>query len=251
MLTWPDNRIVNRKLTCLQEGRMAVYGYVRVSTDRQADDGESLGTQQRIIEGYAMMNGLTLGSVSVERGVSGSKPLGERPEGARLMAILKAEDVVITPKLDRMFRSALNALDVLGQLRERGVALHIIDLGGDVTGNGISKLVFTILSAVAEAERDRIRERIRDVKADQRKRQRYLGGIVPFGWQIGEDGALVEVPEQQRTIQRIVELRREGLSLRAISASIAAEGVKLSHEGVKNVLAVAGDPDDGPRRAHV
>jgi len=88
---------------------------------------------------------------------------------------------VITPKLDRMFRSALNALDVLRQLKERDVALHIIDLGGDVTGNGISKLVFTILSAVAEAERDRIRERIRDVKTDQRKRQRYLGGICPIG----------------------------------------------------------------------
>ena len=220
---------------------MAVYGYVRVSTDRQADDGESLGTQQRIIEGYAMMNGLTLDGIFVERGVSGSKPVGERPEGARLLAVLKAEDVAITPKLDRMFRSALNALDVLGQLKERGVILHIIDLGGDVTGNGISKLVFTILSAVAEAERDRIRERIRDVKADQRKRQRYLGGIVPFGWQIGEDGALIEVPEQQRAIQRIVELRRKGLSLRAISGSIAADGVQLSHEGVKNVLAAAGN----------
>jgi DNA invertase Pin-like site-specific DNA recombinase len=36
---------------------MAVYGYVRVSTDRQVDDGESLGTQQRIIHGYAMMMG--------------------------------------------------------------------------------------------------------------------------------------------------------------------------------------------------
>ena len=233
-----DDGIVSRKLTCLQEGRMAVYGYVRVSTDRQADDGESLGTQQRIIEGYAMMNALTLDSVFVERGVSGSKPLGERPEGARLLAILKPDDVVITPKLDRMFRSALNALDVLGQLKERDVALHIIDLGGDVTGNGISKLVFTILSAVAEAERDRIRERIRDVKTDQRKRQRYLGGIVPFGWQVGEDGALIEVPEQQRAIRRIIELRRQGLSLRGISATIAAEGVKLSHEGVKNVLAV-------------
>jgi DNA invertase Pin-like site-specific DNA recombinase len=139
-----------------------------------------------------------------------------------------------------MFRSALNAFDVLGQLKERGVALHIIDLGGDVTGNGISKFVFTILSAVAEAERDRIRERIRDVKADQRKRQRYLGGIVPFGWRI-EDGALIEVPEQQRAIRRIVELRRNGLSLRAISASIAAEGVQLSHAGVKNVLAAGGN----------
>jgi DNA invertase Pin-like site-specific DNA recombinase len=90
---------------------MAVYGYVRVSTDRQAEDGESLGTQKRIIEGYAMMNGLTLDSIFVERGVSGSKPIGERPEGARLLATLNAGDVVITPKLDRMFRSALNALD--------------------------------------------------------------------------------------------------------------------------------------------
>jgi putative DNA-invertase from lambdoid prophage Rac len=220
---------------------MAVYGYVRVSTDRQADEGESLGTQQRVIGGYAMMNGLTLDSIFVERGVSGSKPLGERPEGARLLVGLNAGDVVITPKLDRMFRSALDALDVLGQLKDQGVSLHMIDLGGDVTGNGVSKLVFTILSAVAEAERDRIRERIRDVKADQRKRQRYLGGIVPFGWRIGEDGALVEVPEQQRAIQRIVELRREGLSLRAISASIAAEGVQLSHEGVKKVLTAVGD----------
>jgi hypothetical protein len=52
---------------------------------------------------------------------------------------VKAEDVVITPKLDRMFRWALNALDILGQLKERGGALYIIGLGGDVTGNGISK----------------------------------------------------------------------------------------------------------------
>jgi DNA invertase Pin-like site-specific DNA recombinase len=230
---------------------MAVYGYVRVNTDRQADDGESIGTQQRIIEGYAMMNGLTLDSIFVERGVSGSKPLAARPEGARLLAGLKADDVVIAPKLDRMFRSALNALDVLGQLKERDVALHIIDLGGDVTGNGISKLVFTILSAVAEAERDRIRERIRDVKTDQRKRQRYLGGIVPFGWQVGEDGALIEVPDQQRAIQRIIELRRQGLSLRAISASIAADGVKLSHEGVKNVLVVVSETGDVRRRSHI
>jgi DNA invertase Pin-like site-specific DNA recombinase len=218
---------------------MAVYGYVRVSTDRQADDGESLGAQQRIIEGYAMMNGLTLDKVFVERGVSGSRSVSERPQGAQLLSVLLAGDVLITPKLDRLFRSALDALDVLAKLKERGISLHMIDLGGDVTGNGISKLVFTILSAVAEAERDRIRERIRDVKADQRKRQRYLGGIVPFGWRIGEDGALIEVPDQQSTIKCIIELRRNGLSLRAISASIAAQGVKLSHEGVKKVLVAA------------
>lgn len=218
---------------------MPIYGYARVSTDRQADEGESLGTQQRVIEGYAMMQGLGLDAVFIERGVSGSKPLGERPEGAGLLATLKSGDVVITPKLDRMFRSALDALDVLGQLKRRGVSLRMIDLGGDVTGNGISKLVFTILSAVAEAERDRIRERIRDVKSDQRKRKRYLGGIVPFGWRAAPDGTLVEDAAQQRAICRIIELRCGGLSLRGISAAIAAEGVKLSHEGVKNILARA------------
>ena len=50
----------------------------------------------------------------------------------------------------------------------------MIDLGGDVTGDGHAKLVFTILSAVAEAERDRTRERIMDVKVDQKRRGRYL-----------------------------------------------------------------------------
>lgn len=59
-----------------------------------------------------------------------------------------------------MFSSAADALNVCDRLKD-GIALHMIDLGGDVTSNGISKLVFTILSAVAEAERDRIRERFR------------------------------------------------------------------------------------------
>lgn len=220
---------------------MAVYGYVRVSTERQADEGESLGTQQRVIEGYAMMHGLETTAVFVERGVSGSMPLDERPEGMRLLGLLKAGDVVITAKLDRMFRSALDALRVLQVLKDAGVSLHMIDLGGDVTGNGISKLVFTILAAVAEAERDRIRERISDVKTDQRKRGRYLGGTVPFGWRIeptpdGKGGNLVEVPAQQRAIERIRQLQRAGKSLRAISAALADDGIKLSHQGIKNIL---------------
>src|SRR3982075_2502191 len=211
----------------LTRGEMAVYGYTRVSTDRQADEGESLGTQERVIEGYAMMLGVKVDKMFVERGVSGAKPIGQRPEGARLLAILKQGDVLITPKLDRMFRSALDALDVLGQIQKRGVSLHMIDLGGDVTGNGISKLVFTILSAVAEAERDRIRERIRDVKADQRRRQRYLGGKVPFGWRVENNGELIPVPAQQRAIKRMKELRRAGHSLRSISAALAKSGVRL------------------------
>lgn len=218
---------------------MATYGYCRVSTDRQADEGESLGAQQRTVEGYAMMHGMRLDHVFVERGVSGSKPLAERPEGAKLLSVMKAGDTIITPKLDRMFRSALDALDSLAKLKESGVSLHMIDLGGDVTGNGISKLVFTILSAVAEAERDRIRERISDVKRDQKARNRYLGGTVPFGWRLGDGGELVAHAPEQAAIHRMVESRRAGRSLRAIADEMKTEGFDLSHVGVKNVIAAA------------
>src|ERR1051325_2036846 len=98
---------------------MAVYGYTRVSTSRQVEEGESLDVQQRTVAGYALMLGLTVGRMFIERGVSGSVPLSDRVEGAALLATLKADDVVITPKLDRMFRSALDALDVLAKLKDR------------------------------------------------------------------------------------------------------------------------------------
>jgi putative DNA-invertase from lambdoid prophage Rac len=216
-----------------------VYGYARVSTIQQADEGESLDVQQRTIAGYAQMHGLAVERVFVERGVSGSKPLGDRPEGAALLAAIKPGDVVITPKLDRMFRSALDSLDVLAKLKAAGISLHMIDLGGDTTGNGVSKLVFTILSAVAEAERDRTRERISEVKRDQRQRGRYLGGTMPFGYRQGADGALIEDPVQQKAIATMRRLRFQGLALRAIAEKLTAAGTPISHQGVKKVLRAA------------
>jgi putative DNA-invertase from lambdoid prophage Rac len=216
---------------------MAVYGYARVSTSRQAEEGESLDVQQRTLTGYALMHGLTVDRMFVERGVSGSTPLAERPQGAALLAALKSGDVLITAKLDRMFRSALDALDVLAKLKARNVSLHMIDLGGDVTGNGISKLVFTILSAVAEAERDRIRERVTQVKRDQKQRNRYLGGIVPFGFRVGQDGGLVPDEAEQAVITLARALRADGVTLRAIQAALEAQhGRKLSLDALQRVL---------------
>jgi DNA invertase Pin-like site-specific DNA recombinase len=121
---------------------------------------------------------------------------------------------VITPKLDRMFRSAIDALDILGKLQKQSVSLHMIDLGGDTTGNGVSKLVFTILSAVAEAERDRIRERITDVKRAQRARGKFLGGVVPYGYRRieGTRSELEEIPEKAAFIARMVAYRERGES---------------------------------------
>src|SRR5215831_14910572 len=213
---------------------MTVYGYCRVSTARHASEGESLDVQRRQIEGYAHMHGLTLRGVTVEEGVSGSVPVHERPKGGPLFAKIRKGDVVIAPKLDRLFRSALDALQVVEDLRKRGVSLHLLDLGGDISGNGLSKLFLTIAAAFAEAERDRIRERIAQVKRDQRARQRYLGGIVPFGFRRGEGGELVQHEAEQEAIREIAALRAQGKPLRAIRDAVRAKGLKISHEGVAN-----------------
>jgi len=216
---------------------MAVYGYARVSTGRQASEGESLDVQRRMIEGYCHMHGLDLDRVIIEEGVSGSIQLDQRPAGADMLAMLNDGDIVIAAKLDRCFRSALDALNVVEQLKQRGVKLHLLDLGGDIAGNGLSKLFLTIAAAFAEAERDRIRERVSQSKADQKQRGRYLGGRRPFGWQIDSHGALIEDAAEQEMIAEMIDMRAAGLALRKIAAAAAERGFQLSHEAVKKIVA--------------
>jgi putative DNA-invertase from lambdoid prophage Rac len=120
--------------------------------------------------------------------------------------------------------------------KKRGIALHLLDLGGDISGNGLSKLFLTIAAAFAEAERDRIRERISQVKADQRARGRYLGGKVPFGFRVGESGELVPHEAEQEAIREIAVQREQGKTLRAIADALRAKGYRISHEGVAGVF---------------
>jgi DNA invertase Pin-like site-specific DNA recombinase len=201
---------------------MQVFGYIRVSTLEQAANGDSLDTQRQQITGYAMMRGWQVSRFFNEAGVSGSVPLAERREAQRLLALARAGDVIITTRLDRAFRSATDALVTLEELKGQGIGLHMIDLGGDVCGNGISKLVFTILSAVAENERDRIRDRIRDVKRHLASQGIYGGGKRPFGFDV-VDGRLVPNAQEQTVISRMVALRRQKRALRDIGRAIADE----------------------------
>ena len=85
----------------------------------------------RQIEGYGLMHGLVVDEVVVEEGISGSVPVEDRPVGGALFAKLQRRDIVIAAKLDRLFRSALDALKVVESLKTRGVKLHLLDLGGD------------------------------------------------------------------------------------------------------------------------
>lgn len=215
-----------------------IYGYVRVSTAKQADEGDSLGAQERTLKGYAMMKGIDEPHIYVETGVSGSIKFSERPQGAKLLALLQPGDSIIVPKLDRAFRSALDALEVFGKLKAMPAHLHMIDLGGDVMADGMSKLVFTILAAVAEGERDRIRERVIDSVRDRRARNVYLGGIIPWGHQVSETGTLEVLPGYEDALA-FMKATRQSHSLRATADAMKKYGFKISHEKVRQVLEAA------------
>ena len=166
----------------LQPATPRAYGYCRVSTDQQRDSGISLDEQQpaRCIE-----NGWHLERVYVDAGVSGSTPLSRRPEGAKLLRAVQPSAVVIAAKMDRMFRSALDALQTIADLKRRKIGLWLLDLGNDCSGNGISELIMTVLAAVVQFERGLISERIKDAKRNLRRQGRHQGGVRPFGWRFG------------------------------------------------------------------
>lgn len=221
---------------------MSVYGYCRVSTLRQASDGDSLEHQRRQIEGYAKMRDFTLDEVFVEEGVSGSVPAVERPISGPLLDMLRRGDILVAAKLDRLFRSALDALTTVDDFRRRGVHLHLLDLGGDVADSGIAKLFLTIAAAFAEAERDRIRERIGQSKADQRRMGRHLGGGVPVGYRKVPDprgrGFVLEPIEAEIEAVRYAKARlAAGASYRQIAAELRGRGYETSDRaGVKRLV---------------
>ena len=121
-------------------------------------------------------------------------------------------------------------------MKERKVSIHFIDLGGDVTGNGIGAIVFTILSAFATFERERIATRIREVKQVQKAQGKFTGGRRPFGFEV-VDGVKVVKPEEQKVISRMKQLRTKGKSYGYIANWIKKSmDVNFTSMGIKSIL---------------
>ena len=230
-----------RKLTTPANSVQRAFGYARVSTDMQADSGISLDEQRRKIEARCSENGWNLEWIYVDAGVSGSTPLGHRPEGAKLLATVRPGDVVIAARMDRCFRSALDALRTIEDFKRRKISLWLLDLG-DVSGNGVSELIVTVLAAVAQFERTLISERIKDAKRNLRRGNRHQGGSRPFGYRFGRANGhgkareLIPDPIEQAAIADIVAMRTEGKSLMVIRDAMRARGHRISHQLVANTL---------------
>lgn len=94
------------------------------------------------------------------------------------------------------------------------------------------------MSAVAQFERERIAERIADVKASQKDKGHLLGGQrAPYGFRVGEHGELVEDASEQALVARMRAMRAEGMSYRKIAAEMAGDDGAPTHpEMIKRAL---------------
>jgi DNA invertase Pin-like site-specific DNA recombinase len=217
---------------------MAYYGYVRVSTTEQAD-GTSLAEQERRVRAVAAFYGREVREMFVDAGVSGSVPLNERPQGYRLGLDIHRGDTIIASKMDRMFRSASDALATMERFRDMGVKLILCDMGMEpVTENGVSKLLFGILASMAEFERERINERCREGQDAKRAAGGWLGGKPPFGFMIEGSGKSARCVPDPALADAVADIRRcweNGTSLRGASQYLSGKGVRVSFNQVHRV----------------
>jgi putative DNA-invertase from lambdoid prophage Rac len=216
---------------------MAIYGYTRVSTVRQANEGESLETQKRQIIGYADSKGwvLTCEGIFVEKGVSGGIEFNCRPEGSKLLATLQPGDTLIIPKLDRAFRSTRDAMNVLHILKEKDISVHSLDMGV-VTGSGVGAIIFTILSAFSSFERDRVATRIKEVKQRRKADGYYVGGRRGFGFDV-IDGKKVPNQIEQRLLIRMNKMKAQGKKLIEIHKWLTCQmKIKLSYSSMRYAM---------------
>ena len=192
-------------------------GYIRVSTEDQAREGISLDAQNAKIEAYAAINSLELLEIIRDGGASG-KSL-DREGIVRLLDLVESGKVeaVIVYKLDRLSRRTLDTLSLLENFERKGIAFHSISERVD-TKSATGRFFLTILSAIAQMERDMIAERTKDALAHKKQKGEWTGRV-PFGFRL-ENNRLVEDPDQIRVIQKAKRLRRSGKSLREISETL-------------------------------
>jgi site-specific DNA recombinase len=201
-------------------------GYVRVSTDEQAERGLGLEAQRQRIRAYCEMKGLHLATIFEDPGLSGGKPLGSRSAGGRLLAeARRTHPVVVVARLDRLFRSVADAAQTITDFDRYGIELVAIAEGFDMT-NPYGRAMAQMASVFAELERAMIRERTKAAMKVKRGRKERISGHAPYGWDFGPKGKLVENAKEQKICTWILLLHKRGESLRGIAKRLNERGIE-------------------------
>ena len=207
----------------MNAARTKVVGYIRVSTDKQADEGVSLDAQRAKLTAYAVAMDLELVGIVEDAGLS-AKSL-DRPGLRSALGMLESRkaDALLVVKLDRLTRSVRD----LGELVEKYFAsrfslLSMSDAIDTRTASG--RLVLNVLTSVAQWEREATGERTRDALRHKKANGEFTGGNAPYGFSVDNDGKLVSNDAEREMLRIVREFAASGLSLRGIAAELARVG---------------------------
>jgi len=227
---------------------LKVIGYLRVSTDAQAERGLGLDVQEHAIRRWARDRGHRLVRVLRDAGVSGSNGVEGRIALAEALAAIPREAAgLVVYRLDRLARDLVLQEQLLAETRR---------LGGEVFSTASSesaflkddpddpsrRLIRQVLGAIAEYERAMIVLRLRAGRARKAERGGFAYGSPPFGWR-AENGQLVAHEGEQEVLHRLLALDCQGASLRDIARTLNRErrlpkrGGRWHPESVRRVLA--------------
>ena len=219
---------------------MTIYSYSRTSELEATMGSDALESilepEMLAIQTYCLGQRWYMTESLRDTGCSWTQEFHKRENGKLLLGRVQPGDVILCSKLERIVSSSQEAAKLIRRLRDKAVRLHIVELGGDVTATDFTinfELATQLFSAL---EKRKSAERIKGVKQRQRKQGRYLGGSRPFGYMIHENGRLFENPMEQRVLKRIVDLKKQGKSLRAISSEVSTPVMPISFKTVQRLL---------------
>ena len=205
------------------EKRAVVAKYIRVSTDRQREEGYSIEIQRERLEGYTRSMFPPSGCDAefreyVDDGFSGGSL--DRPRMLALIEDVKRGEIthVVVVKLDRLSRSQKDTLYLIEDVfLPRGVAF--ISMGESFnTATAFGRAVVGILSVFAQLERENIFERTRS-GMQKRVELGYWpgGGNIPFGYDYDEEAGILVPNRDADTVRRVYDLYLQGHSQQAIA----------------------------------
>jgi len=201
---------------------MKVVGYIRVSTDGQDASGLGLADQVEKIKAYCALYDLDL--VEIHKDAASGKNMVRTGLQDALLALRKGEAKgLVVAKLDRLTRSVRDMGSLLDEYFRESFDMFVVAEQID-TRTASGRFVLNLLTSVAEWERETIGERTRAALSVKKTKGEKLGGKVPFGFDVTEDGLLVENTREQATLAKISSLRAKGYSLRQVADTLNAEG---------------------------
>lgn len=199
---------------------LRVWIYLRVSTEEQAKEWYGLESQERILKAFITANEdknwITNDSlIYKDEWISGATNISERPELSRLEKdiMMKRLDIVLVWKIDRLFRHTQSLLSFVEFLQEKWIIFVSKSESIDLSSPS-GKLVLTLLGAIAEMERETIKERTREWKKSKALEWYFIyGQLPPYGYKKEFDGRgnkLTIHEEEAKVVKKIFEMYVNG-----------------------------------------